>query len=213
MRAHPHIDPSKITVTHLGVDALFFDATPAAVAGKPFFFFVGMRVGMKNFLRLLEAFAASGLAPEFDLRVVSRGGDFTPAERAVIERCGLTSSVKWMPPVADAELANLYAASVALLYPSEYEGFGLPVLEAMAAGTLVGTSSTSSLPEVGGDAAFYFDPLDVSSIAETIRTVAALSEGERVERSRRGVDWARTFTWSRCERQTMDVFDRLLSAS
>ena len=210
VRAYPEVDPAKITVTHLGVDDLFFDAAPAAAAARPYFIFVGMRVGFKNFLRLIEAFAASGVAADFDLRVVSRGGDFTPAERACITKGGIASRVHWMPPRSDRELANLYAASAALLYPSEYEGFGLPVLEALAAGTVVATSSTSSLPEVGGDAAFYFDPMNVASIAETIREIAHLGEQERAARRRRGIEWARTFTWSRCERQTMEVFDRLL---
>lgn len=212
VRFYPHVDASKIVVTHLGVDAIFFSGTRRDVS-RPYFIFVGIRHGAKNFRRLIEAFGACGMASAFDLLVVSRGGPFNDDERETMRRCGVETSVKLIPPVPDGELANLYAGSAGLLYPSEYEGFGLPVLEAMAAGTIVATSSTSSLPEVGGDVPFYFDPHDVSSIAAAIRAVGNLSEHERGERRRAGIERAGTFTWQRCMAQTMEVFDRLLSSS
>ena len=110
--------------------------------------------------------------------------------------------------VPGEDLPGLYAAADALLMPSQYEGFGLPILEAMASGTLVATSNTASMPEVGGDIAFYFDPYDTESIAEGLRRIATLSDDERARRIDQGVTRAHTFTWTRCQEQTIEVFRR-----
>lgn len=211
VRVHPHIDPSKIVVTHLGVDELFFHASPASTAARPYFLFVGIRAGLKNFRRLVEAFSASGLASEVDLVVVSPEGRFTEEEQGLIRARGVNGSVLLRTDVSDEALAALYAGAVALVYPSEYEGFGLPLLEAMAAGTLVASSKASSLPEVGGTAAFYFDPTEVTSMVAALQSVVGLSPATRARRAAEGTQWARTFSWSRCQSQTLDLFDRLMS--
>jgi glycosyltransferase involved in cell wall biosynthesis len=209
VRIYPQIDPSKITVTHLGVDDAFFAPRQRlAPPARPYFLYVGTRVGSKNFIRLVRAFAASGAGDRFDLRVVSRSGDFTAEERAAIG----DAPVILQAPLPEDDLVGAYANAHALLYPSEYEGFGLPILEAMAAGTLVAASRAASMPEAGGDVAFYFDPLDVASIARTIATIAELPPEAREERIAAGVQWARTFSWSRCEEQTIALFERLLTA-
>lgn len=209
VKCYPHIAADKIVTVHHGVDASFFAAGEVpAPAGKPFFLFVGNRGGYKNFLRLLEAFGKSGLAGQFDLRVISPvQKTFTPNESKLIRKYSLADSVQ-IVGAGEAELRAGYAAATAFVYPSEYEGFGLSVLEAMAGGAVVAASNRSSIPEAGGEAALYFDPLNVDSIAECLRRVAGFSTEERVRLKERGLAHAREFTWERAVRKTVQVIDR-----
>ena len=209
---HPAVDPRRITVAPLGVEEVFFEREPPrAQAGRPYILFVGQRKGYKNFARLLDAFAQSGLGREMDLRVLSpEARPLTPAEIDRVRALGLQDVVRLWPELTDAALRDAYAGAVTLAYPSEYEGFGLPVLEALAAGTLVAASSGGSLPEVGGSAVAYFDPHDSESIAQTLREVAGLGREERAARIRLGRAHARTFSWARCQQHTVAVFRSVL---
>jgi len=210
---YPHVDASKIAVTQLGVDPFFFEGDPCQYqnSAKPYLLYVGNRRAYKNFLRLLIAFGQSGLAQEFDLRVISpSAGSFSPEELASVEQYRLQNSVQLMTEVSEDLLRNSYASAAAFVYPSEYEGFGLPVLEAMASGTLVATANAASLPEVGGDVAFYFDPRSIEAIVDCLRRVMSLSAEEREERIALGIAHARTFTWERCQQQTVDLFRKLI---
>ncbi len=210
---YPHIDPGKIVVTYLGVDEIFFRKSNQQVVNvnKPFFLYVGNRVSHKNFLRLLIAFGQSGLAKEFDLRVVSPvGSRFDKQERVLIDAYQLQDSVFLMSAISEIELRDYYAGAVALVYPSEYEGFGLPILEAMASGTLVATSNTSSMPEIGGTVAFYFDPYNTDTIVDCLLNIVNLSVGERVKRIMQGVTHARKFTWKECCQKTVSVLKQLI---
>jgi glycosyltransferase involved in cell wall biosynthesis len=213
MSVYPHIHASTIKVIPLGVDEFFFERPRSSkpAHGKPFFLYVGSRGGHKNFMRLLTAYGQSGVAGAFDLQVISPGRTaFTPEEADCIQSFRLETSVQLRSAVSEAELREAYAGAVALVYPSEYEGFGLPILEAMASGTLVATSSTSSMPEVGGDIAFYFDPYDSEAMAETLRHVADLSPDERQQRIAQGSARARAFTWEQCQQKTTRVLEELL---
>jgi glycosyltransferase involved in cell wall biosynthesis len=216
---YPHIDPTKIVVTHLGVDDVFFDANLGSeqqshTVGRPYFLYVGNRTGYKNFKRLLIAYGQSGLAPEFDLRVISpHGSSFTTGEQEIIRAYRLHGRVRLIHAASEVALRQSYAAAVALVYPSEYEGFGLPILEAMASGTLVATSNVSSMPEVGGEVALYFAPRDTDEIAERLRQISALPAARRAELVARGIDRARTFTWARCQQQSVDVLAKLVGRS
>lgn len=212
-RVYPHLAAGKIAVTPLGVDAFFFRPTPTdrPVAAKPYFLYVGNRGGHKNFSRLLTAYGQAGLARAFDLTVISpSGSDFTVEEADCLRKFRLEASVHLRSAVSEAELRDAYAGAVALVYPSEYEGFGLPILEAMASGTLVATSNISSMPEVGGEVAFYFDPTNSEAIAATLQQVAVLSTAERQQRITQGRAHAQTFTWERCQQQTIKVVEDLL---
>lgn len=210
---YPHVDPARVFVTHLGVDPSFLAPRPPCPAhcDRPFFFFIGYRSSYKNFHRLLEAFAKSGLAKDFDLRVISPAGHgFDRAEAELIQRYGLANRVCLLIGPDDETVRAHYAWSWALVYPSEREGFGLPLLEAMASRTLVATSNTSSMPEVGGQAALYFDPRSADSIADCLTRLAGVSGDERAARIRLGVERASGFTWERCQRATVEVFRRVL---
>jgi len=208
---YPQLDPAKIVVTPLGVDTFFFErsAHQATQQHKPFFLFVGHRMLQKNFVRLLTAYKQSGLAKDYDLRVISPG-DFTFQETRQIYDLHLEDSIHIFPAANDTALREQYSQATALVYPSEYEGFGLPILEAMAGGTLVATSNISSMPEVGGEAAMYFDPRDPDSISECLRQIVCLPAEQRAMRIKQGIARARTFTWARCQCQTLQALKGLV---
>lgn len=203
---YPEVDQARIVVAHLGVDESFFGdhPWPGAPPARPYLLYVGQRSAYKNFRRLLEAFGETGLAARCDLRVISNEhGGFTADEQALMRRYGIERAVHLQARVSDAELVAHYQRAVALVYPSEYEGFGLPIIEAMAAGTLVVTSARSSMPEAGGEVAFYFDPASVTEIAVRLGEVVGLPAEERARRIAAGVDRARHFSWRRFH-QTVD---------
>ena len=203
---------TKIVVTQLGVDEFFFkdNAPTCAHLEKPYFLYVGHRTPYKNFMRLLTAFGKSGLSKQLDLKVISpRGGQYSQHEIDYMRKYQLQDQIHLLLSPSDEILRESYRQAYAFIYPSTYEGFGLPILEAMASGTLVAASNTSSMPEIGGDVALYFDPLSVESIAECLQQIADLPSEEHARRIEQGIARARTFTWQRCQRQTMDVLRSL----
>ena len=130
----------------------------------PYLLYVGSRAGYKNFGLLLEAFSRSGLAGHYRLLAVG-GGAFTAAEQQRIASLRLAGSITVIPKADDAILARAYRDAALFIYPSLYEGFGFPPLEAMSMGCPVLVNRTSSLPEVCGDAAFYFDASDPDELS------------------------------------------------
>ena len=172
----------------------------------PIVFSVSARRPHKNLNRLLHAFA--GL-PEGPLLVLP--GYPTPFEGRLAEaisRLGLRGRVRLLGWVSDADLEGLYRAARCFVFPSLAEGFGLPVLEAMERGLPVACSNTSSLPEVAGDAARYFDPLDLDDIRRAIAEVMT-DEGLRSRLSAAGSDRAREFSWERAAAGTAAVYERV----
>jgi len=210
---YPDIDTSKIIVTQLGVDEFFFqidDHLTGTQPSKPYFLYVGHRTPYKNFMRLLTAYGQSGLAKNFDIKVISPGGSrFTETEIECINTYHLQKCIRLIISPSDSELRTHYAGAFAFIYPSIYEGFGLPLLEAMASGTLVATSNISSMPELGGEVAFYFDPNSTESITDCLLKLASLSEEQRAWRISQGISRARTFTWERCLAKTMNLLRHL----
>jgi glycosyltransferase involved in cell wall biosynthesis len=198
------IDPARITVTHLGVAPPPERPTRTAGLGRPYLLYVGQRYGYKNWERFVHAYAVSGLAP--DVQVVSVGGSFTPDEIVLIDRLGLSRDIVHVS--ADDDLLDaLYREAVAFVYPSLYEGFGLPPLEAMARGCPVVASSTGSVPEVLGDAALLADPYDVDSLAAAL--AEAVQPERRVELSARGRALAATYSWERTAELTAAAYRTL----
>jgi glycosyltransferase involved in cell wall biosynthesis len=209
---YPHIDSTKIKVAHLGVDEFFFQDSNSIShkISKPYFLYVGHRVLHKNFLRLLVAFGQSGLSKDFDLRVISPTENLLrETEAEAIDKYQLQSSVHFVTSASEVELRESYKNALAFVYPSEYEGFGLPILEAMASGTLVATSNVSSMPEIGGQLAFYFDPYSSDSIAECLHRIMNLSIQQRSDYIDRGIAHARTFTWQRCQQLMVNTLSNL----
>lgn len=210
-----NVDPSKITVTHLGYD--FSKITYASkqinsYSVKPFLLYVGARSGYKNFNKLLAAFASSQLLrSEFDI-VAFGGGVFTKSEMSYISELGIPlNSVKQVDG-SDELLSTYYSNARAFVYPSLYEGFGIPPLEAMAHRCPVICSNTSSLPEVVGNAGVYFDPVDFDSIRATIEETV-LDDSMLMNLVDSGIKQINNFSWDKCARETLGVYNKILGNS
>lgn len=188
----------RVRLVYPGVDRRFrplpAEALEAARARlrlpDAFLLFVGTLEPRKNLPRLVRAFARLG-QPELHLVIAGRRGWLYDEIFAAVEQTGAGERVHFLDFVADAELPALYNLARVFVYPSLYEGFGLPVLEALACGVPVVTSNVSSLSEVAGDAAILVNPLDEAAIADGI--ICALSEAARLRAA--GPVQARRFTW------------------
>lgn len=205
----------RITVVPNGVDDTFHPRTDAEIAAVrerlslgagPYVLYVGSLEPRKNLSGLMKAWAIAlpRISEEVTLVVTGASG-----RSAVFSQCeigAIPDRVKFTSYVAEADLPVLYAGAMSVVYPSLYEGFGLPVIEAMACGAPVITSNNTSLPEVGVNAARYVDPHDPESIAESIVEVSA--KRELRERMRKiGLERARQYTWDRCASDTWRVLE------
>ncbi len=206
------IDEKKVLVIYLAAD---LHPEPNKGRGKtpaqPYFLFVGGRAGYKNFHGLLSAFASAvTVVPEITLCVV--GPRFVTSEEQAIAAWGLSQNVQNYGPVLDSELATLYQHSIALVYPSRYEGFGIPPLEAMQCGTVVVAANRSSIPEVVGDAGILFDPERADELTDILVHLTRNPEA-REPFIRRGYARAGHFSWDETARQTVAVYRSLGGAS
>lgn len=201
--------PAPVTVIHHGVDRLFRPGA-AAVDGLPerYVVFVGNRGQYKDADVLTRAFAdRRGATEGIDLVFVG-GGPFTVNERRQHSMLGITERVVQVS-LADSQMPGAYGNALMCVFPSRFEGFGLPGLEAMACGTPAVLARSSSLPEVGGDAAVYFTPGSVHELASLI-TDLAVDDQARAELSAAGIERARGFTWGASARATAEVYATLV---
>jgi len=208
--------PERIVVTPLASDPrLRRVSDPARLAAvrrrydlpERFVLFLGALEPRKNVLRLLEAFAAlaATLRREFPLVVAGAQGWLNEPVREHAQKLGLGESVRFPGYIDPGDVAALYSLATVFAYPSLWEGFGLPVLEAMACGTPVLTSSVSSLPEVAGDAAVLVPPTDVDAITAGLGRLLE-DRALRADLSERGRRRAAQFSWDRCARDTLAVY-------
>ena len=199
----------KTSVVYLGSSALAVN--PQAMLpqnDRPFLLYVGVRGGYKNFQRLVAAYASSALLKrDFDL-VCFGGGALSGEERGHAKDLGIPESRLRHVSGEDDVMAQLYATAAAFVYPSVYEGFGIPPLEAMSVGCPVICSNSSSLPEVVGDAAELFDPLDEEQLRSAMERVVT-SEGLRKELIARGHRRCAAFSWERCAQETLAIYRKL----
>jgi glycosyltransferase involved in cell wall biosynthesis len=211
--------PEKITVVYPAVDhASFrpdipFDARASALAkyglDSGYIFSLSTLEPRKNFPRLIEAYSLLPDSVKIERPLVVAGGQGWKNQDifATIRRLGLESRIKFLGYISETDRAPLMREAALFVLPSLYEGFGMPVLEAMACGTPVVTSARGALPEVGGKAVVYADPLDVESICRGIRSVLEnLGLSKRL--SAAGVSRAATFQWSTSGRVLADVFKK-----
>lgn len=172
---------------------------------------VGTLQPRKNYVRLVEAFSnVKKMHPELELVIVGKQGWLYEEILASPSTFGVKDSVKFLDFVKDEELPALYGDAVCFALPSLYEGFGLPVLEALAAGTIVVTSKVSSLPEVAGEAGIYVDPLNVESITKgLLQAVGEKGTDKGKDRIAAGIKQAKQFSWEKAARQTLEVLEDL----
>ncbi|HEY7062490.1 MAG TPA: glycosyltransferase family 1 protein [Chloroflexota bacterium] len=209
--------PDKVRVVPLGVEPAFSPVPPdrvrAEVAARhgldgPYLLFVGTLEPRKNLVGLLRAYAAllGRRADTPALAIAGAAGWEYDETYRFVAREGLGAHVRFLGRVPDAALPALYGAATALAYPSLYEGFGLPPLEALACGTAVVCSNRSSLPEVVSDAALVVDPTDVGALATALERLLD-DEALRRDLRARGLARARQFTWERTAAETLRVFE------
>lgn len=194
----------KVVVTPYGVDPAFTPEGPRH-GGRPYLLFVGALQPRKNPVLMVEAFARLG----GDLRLLMVGPDKHGGGkvRAAVERLGLGSRVEFLGHVDQPTLAALYRGAECFVFPSSYEGFGLPVLEAMASGTPVVASDVTSLPEIAGGAAVLVPLGDPQALAAAISTAMA----DRIRLRGAGLAQAARFTWSALSERTREVYEEALS--
>jgi len=215
-----NLPPEKITVIYEGVNPalrpvdapeLIDQARVRYAHGQPFIFFLGTIEPRKNIPTLIDTLRvlrARGLPHR--LLIAGRKGWLY---RGVFEHAratGMENEIDFLDYVPDADLPALFAACDAFVFPSLYEGFGLPPLEALACGAPVVCSNTSSLPEVVGDAAVLVDPRDVGEIAAATECVIG-DPSRRAELRARGIAQAAQFSWERAARETLQLYGRVMA--
>ena len=215
----PGLAPAKVHVTFLSCDAVFQHlrsaerAAPSVDAGKrPYIFTLGANDPRKNTVRLVTAYLAlvKDHGIEHDL-VISGYADWEESEAyQLVKAAGATARVKFLGFIAIEELVALYRDADLFVYPSLYEGFGIPILEAFSSGCPVIASNVTSIPEVAGDAALYVDPLSVEQIRSTMLQVLQ-DDALRAALVQKGYARARLFTWEETARQTFAIYEACLA--
>ena len=210
------IDRRRISVVPLGVDASFAPSgTPGGevATGRPYLLHVGDLHERRNLGVVLDALLAARrdarVPAGLSLLLAGQDRGSLAGLRDVAARAGAADTINHVGVVNDQQLRALYRGAAALVYPSRYEGFGLPVLEAMASGTPVIASRAASIPEVLGEAGVLLDPGDAPAWAEAIVTVTN-DLGRRVAMREAGLRRAAGFTWERTARGTRDVYRRAI---
>ena len=211
------IPAEKVTVIYEAADSRFRIQPPEMVAAararyhlpERYLLFVGTIEPRKNLTRLLTAFErlrAEGLTDA--IVIVGRRGWLTGDFDAALEHSPAKQAVLFPGFVPDEDLPAVYAGAQVLVMPSLYEGFGLPVLEAMASGTAVACSNNSSLPEIAGESALVFDPTEVDDISGTLRRILRDTDVRSHLRDA-GARRAGLFSWERAARETLTLYQRL----
>jgi glycosyltransferase involved in cell wall biosynthesis len=194
----------NILPTHLGISSDWYSAAALpAVRSHPYFVCVGNLKPYKNLGRLVEAFLQIKGRVQEDLLIVGKSeGLITGESKEFFERVrGASDRIELTGPVSHRDLLSLVGHASALIMPSLYEGFGLPPVEAMAAGVPVAVAQAGSMPEVCGDAALYFDPRQVQDIADKLVEIASDS-ALRKELKEKGLERSKVYTWDACSEKT-----------
>ena len=217
LAAYPGINSDLISVIYHGschIRDFLRTADAARIATfsfsrDPFFLYVGSRLHYKGFSMLVDAFKGficqTGAA---NARLICVGAPFTCAEQILLNQIGFNNKVQALQ-VSNSDLAVLYTGCVCLIYPSRYEGFGLPLIEAMAAGSRVICSDIPSSREIAGDYAMFFPPHEVKSLIQLLISTYTTQTPSKLRSSL--IAYASRFTWKDCASRTLEVYLRSLS--
>ena len=202
------IEEQKISVTYLA-NSIKFSRIKKNPFNKPYFLFVGSRKRYKNFKIILDAYSKlPKIKKNFDI-VCFGGGNFIEEEIKNMNKLSIDINNIHYRDGSDEELCALYKNSEALIYPSRYEGFGLPLLEAMSLGCPVISSNSSSLPEVYGDAALSFSPFSVDSLIDCINKITTDNDLKQKLISK-GYERVKNFSWKKCALETSIIYKKLI---
>ncbi|MBN1877627.1 MAG: glycosyltransferase family 4 protein [Anaerolineae bacterium] len=212
---HFHISSERITAIPLAADSTFCPQPPEAVAAvraryqlpERFVLYLGSNKPHKNLVQLVEAFAQQP-APDMTLVIAGAWDARYPEARHRARQRAVDHPILWLGHIAEADLPALYAASTSFVFPSRCEGFGLPVLEALACGAPVVCANTASLPEVAGDAALYFDPDNVTDLATKLQQIWTNTQLRAALRAA-GLRRAGAFSWEHTAAVTLAHYREL----
>ncbi len=223
--SHYRVDSDKVVTIPLAADDRYWprneseqwEVRATYKLEGPFFLYVGINKPHKNLTRLIAAYARlHGLVDdptELPKLVIAGAWDERyNSIKAIANHHSLDESLRFLGRIEEEKLPALYSAATAFVYPSLYEGFGLPILEAMACGAPVACAHNSSLPEVAGDAAYYFDAEDTELITMALHALAS-SAGLRNSLSENGRRQVQRFSWTRTASQTLELYRALLAES
>jgi len=206
------VAPQKISVVHLGFSMTLDEPVKELSFNHegPYLLYVGQRNRYKNFQGLARAYASS-IVLKMNFRICCfGGGPFTSTEQALFAELGIDRNRIRQISGDDRLLQSLYQQAVAFIYPSLYEGFGIPPLEAMRFKCPVACSAASSIPEVVGDAACFFDPRSVDSIRDALEAIVQDTE-LRNRLIGKGLERIKRFSWENCAAETLQIYKRLTS--
>lgn len=203
------VDVMKTSVVHHGVSFRDPLNIVSYAFSRPYVLYVGQRGGYKNFDLFLRAFALTPARKSGVALVAFGGSGFSRYELQLIEGLGFTNGSVIHMSGDDELLSALYSGALAFIYPSLYEGFGMPVLEAMSMGCPVAAANSSSIPEAGGDAVEYFDPTSQDDIARAIDVVVSSPSRSRALREK-GFCRAKAFSWRKAAEETLGVYRNLV---
>lgn len=210
---HYQLPEDKISVVHLAHDCaeVVSDLNDSFLEKQqPFILYVGERGGYKNFKSLLEAVSTeTNIKNNFKI-IAFGGGPFNIQEHEMIKKFGYNDGIVRQISGDDGKLAELYSTAAALVYPSIYEGFGLPPLEAMSYNCPVVLSNTSSMPEVVGNAGEFFDPYEIEDLACSLSRVIFDTE-RRDQLIEYGKQRCKEYSWQRCAHETRSVYSEQLA--
>ena len=211
-----NVSEKKVTVVYPGIKQVsgiqyrvlsMSDLSKKFGIDRDYILFVGTLQPRKNVEKLIEAFSVIK-KKDLQLVIVGKKGWMYEDILNAPEKYGVTDRVKFLDFVTDEDLPSFYKNAICFVLPSLYEGFGLPILEAMKYGCPVLTSNVSSLPEAGGDAALYFDPQDVEDIAKKINQVIS-DENLRSEMIKKGYQQVKKFSWEKTAKETLKILEEL----
>ncbi len=204
------INPDKTSTIHLGFSPFrCLSPNVKPPLNSPYMLYVGMRNGYKNFKTLIKAYANSQLLKQSFRLICFGGGAFGKDELAFINEQGLTENQIFQIGGNDELLAACYENATAFVFPSRYEGFGIPPLEAMSLGCPIICSSVGSIPEIVGSAGEYFNPNDPDEISQAIENVVFNEERSNVLRNL-GYQQIKKYSWERCAQETLHIYQSLL---
>ena len=201
------VDANKIEVVYHGANDLIEEQKPITFNNRPFILFVGARSGYKNFSNFIKAFAILANQNK-DIDVVCTGKKFTKDEISYFKELKIENRISQIF-ATDAELTYLYKNCCLFIFPSLYEGFGLPILESMSCGAPTLLSNSSCFPEIAGDSAIYFDGTCADSILDTISKVLT-DDSLKTELRIKGYKRVKGFTWEKTAQKTLSLYKELM---